>query len=417
MILNPFNGLSDLTLESQVGTSGYYVPTDTLKLNESDRLEYLYADTSYGGKKSVVKYKLTPIEFICFVYGSTRNEMLARAQALSKAVAAGGTIEITIGSSTTYYTYECSPIPALADITSNKWDAIARAQANYVVALAVTLQTQPYGDSGEYTSKASLVTIDNGGCKSIDTFSGDAPSLLQVTLVPPAATTKMLLSTKTGTLPTYQFEPDGWTETVDVTRTYGHYNSVTLNTYDTDYLPIPTDYEGYVAFFAVVKASTTEAYLKLGARLDSTPVWASSQIYQVEQANVWHIVYLGEYNLPLERRSDSLTDAVVPTLEAWGTAVLDVDSMFILFTEDGIKQVDIELDTGDKVFIEENLATILNASNAQVGRPSSVYGIPLTLNGDGNLIVFSQCSTGYTPADDIVVTVKAKYRTVYPFGS
>lgn len=416
MILNPSNGLSDLTLESQVGTSGYYVPMDTLKLNESDRLEYLYADTAYGGKKSVVKYKLTPIEFICFVYGSTRNEMLARAQALSKAVAAGGTIDITIGSSTTYYTYEGSPIPALADITSNKWDSIARAQAEYVVALAVTLQTQPYGDSGEYAANNSG-QIENAGVMAITSVYGDSPSLLQITLAPYYTTTRILLCSKTGTLPTYQFEPNGWTETVDVTRTYGHYNSVTLNTYDTDYLPIPTDYEGYVAFFAIVRASTTEAYLKLGARLGTTAVWASSQIYQVEQANVWHIVYLGEYNLPLESRSDSLTDAVVPTLEAWGTAVLDVDSMFILFTEDGIKQIDVELDSGDEVFVENNLATILNSTGSQVGRPSNVYGIPLTINGSGNLIAFTQRSTGYDPTDYATVHIKAKYRTVYPFGS
>lgn len=415
MTLSPL-GLSAITLENQVETSGYYVPMDTLKLNESDRLEYLYADTSYGGKHSTTKYKLTPIEFICFVYGSTRDEMLSRSQTLSKAVAAGGTITITIGTTATIYTYEASPIPALADITKNKWDAIARAQAEYVVALAVTLKTQPYGDNGSYVSKYTGVVL-NGGSVAITNIKGDAPALLQTTLVPYSTTDKVLICAKTGTLPTYQFEPEGWTETVDANRTYGHYNSTTLNTYATQYLPINTDYEGYVAFFAIVKASTTNAYLKVGARLNGESVWAGSQIYQVEEAAVWHIVYMGEYNLPLEKRSDSLTDTVVPTLEAWGTAVLDVDSMFILFTENGVQQLDFDLGTGDRLFIEENLASVLNTIGVQVGRPTNVYGTPLTLNGDGHIITFTQRSTGYDPSDDGTVVVKAKYRTVYPFGS
>jgi hypothetical protein len=447
----------------QFGTSfrssltGFYVLLDTLNFNESERRDVLYSDTRYGGKAINVKEKLTPVEFQCIVFGTTRDEMLRNSEKLANTITnpKGGLLEYLPdeATTTTYFTYEMSIIPKVSSKKLNRWDDIKREHNIHAMIFDVELMTHPFGHSRIFQAiTPSQTTLSNSVNNHLDLLDirGDVPALLQTKLTNLVAgqtlnkfyiCSRSSLYSTLGTLVS-SFEAEdaaelvgSWGIQVDAARSGGGYQRLSAS--DADWnrivfdLPSNTQYEGLITILPVIRASSTSFKCRLAVYLNSTAVWVSRNQYSPELANIWHILYAGEFNFPPIALSSDFTTPLQLAIEFMlpsGSATLDVDFVQIMYSDESIMQVDIDTGRnvgatyGESLLLETGLdyirkSLVLNDSDAITRYANSVYGtLSLLATKDTRLyVLFERLNGTHLPTDQVEVETNIIYRTTYPF--
>lgn len=441
--------------QSSVAT-GFYLLLDTLDFHESERREILYSETKYGGKAINTSDKLAPVEFSCIVFGTTRNEMLARSEQLAQAVGniKGGLFEYTPDGVTTtsFYTYEMSAKPSLSSQKLNRWDDINRERGIFAMIFDVILTTQPFAHSNLFAAVTpSRSTLDNQGSYNwfdLLDVKGDVPALVQVKLTNPNAATlnrfyicsRSSVYSSLTTLVSYfegenaDIEIGTWTTVADATRSNGNYNRLTLSASVWGSalfnLPSTTQYEGLITVLPVLRASTLDVVCRVAIYLNNTLVWASPNQY-IPETTKWEILYAGEFNFPPLTLSNDVNATLQLAVEFLGTGTVDVDFVSIFFSDEGIGQIDITTDASygvaqnQSLLLETDLqnirkAIVIDSGDNIVRMAKSIYG---TLNStiaiqDTRVFVLFQRLSGtdlHIPADDLNVTTQIIYRSTYPF--
>jgi hypothetical protein len=435
--------------------TGFYLLLDTLEFHESERREILYSETKFGGKAINFADKLTPLEFSCIVFGTTRNQMLERSEQLAQAVGnvKGGLFEYTPDGVTTtsFYTYEMSAKPSISSQKLNRWDDIARERGIFAMIFDVTLTTQPFVHSQVFTAVSPTIsTIDNTGSNNafdLSGIKGDVPALVQLKLTNTNAATlnrfyicsrSSVLSTLASLVSYFEAEDadtmvGSWTNQVDAARSGGEYQQLTCSPtvwgsllFD---LPSINDYEGLLTILPVVKASVTTIVCRIAVYLNDVLVWASPNQYSPETTG-WEILYAGEFNFPPILISNDTNATLQLAVEFLGTGTVNVDFVQVFFSDESIAQIDISTDAsygvsyGQTLLFETDLKNIRKAivldslDNVQYFA-RSIYGtLSLTCFRDTRFLALWQRMTGadlHIPADSMDLVTSVIYRSTYPF--
>lgn len=441
--------------QSAVAT-GFYLLLDTLDFHESERREILYSETKYGGKAINYQDKLTPLEFSCIVFGTTRNQMLERSEQLAQAVGnvKGGLFEYTPDGVTTtsFYTYEMSAKPSVSSQKLNRWDDIARERGIFAMIFDVVLTTQPFVHSEVFDTIApSRSTLDNQGTYNwfdLVNIKGDVPALVQVKLTNPNAATlnrfyicsrSSIYSTLASLVSYFEGESASvtigtWANQADAARSGGSYKRLTASAVTWGSLlfnlPSISQYEGLITVLPVIRCSSLAVVCRIAVYLNGGLVWASPTQYSPETTK-WEILYAGEFNFPPIVMSDDANATLQLAVEFLGAGTVDVDFIQIFYSDEAIGQIDITLDASygvaqtQALLLETDLANIRKAivvdgSDNVVRFAKSIYG---TLNSaiginDTRIFVLFQRLSGaelHLPADDINVETQIIYRSTYPF--
>lgn len=440
--------------QSAVAT-GFYLLLDTLNFHESDRREILYSETKYGGKAINYQDKLTPLEFSCIVFGTTRNQMLERSEQLAQTVGnvKGGLFEYTPDGVTTtsFYTYEMSAKPSLSNQKLNKWDDIARERGIFAMIFDVVLTTQPFVHSLSFQSiiptDTTLVNTGSGNFFDLENIKGDVPALVQVKLTNPNAqvlnrfyicSRSSVYSTLASLVSYFEGESadtliGSWATVADATRSNGNYKRLTGSaiTWGSLLFDLPSndDYQGLITILPVIRASATTILCRAAIYLNDTLVWASPTQYAPETTK-WEILYAGEFNFPPITLSEDANAVLQLSVEFLGTGTVDVDFVQVMFSDESIQQVDVTLDEtfgvsqNQSLLLETDLqyirkAMVIDSSDDVQRFAKSIYGT-LSLNAFENTRFFAlwQRLTGtslHLPADNITISTKVIYRSTYPF--
>jgi len=440
--------------QSSVAT-GFYLLLDTLEFHESERREILYSETKYGGKAINFADKLTPLEFSCIVFGSTRNQMLERSEQLAQTVGnvRGGLFEYTPDGVTTtsFYTYEMSTKPSVSSQKLNRWDDIARERGIFAMIFDVVLTTQPFVHSQVFDLIApTQLTIDNGNNNNafdLESIKGDVPALVQVQLTNPNADTlnRFYICSRSSVLSTLAtldsfFEAEdantkigSWANQADATRSNSQYERLTGSAVTWGSLLFNlssvTQWEGLITILPVIRASVTTIVCRTAIYLNDALVWASPNQYSPETTK-WEVLYAGEFNFPPILVSESSNAVLQLAVEFLGTGTVDVDFVSVFFSDEAIQQVDITLDASYGVSYNETLLletdlknqrkAIVQDSGQNIQRfAKSIYGsLSLTAFRDTRFFVLFQRLSGtnlHLPADSLSINTQIIYRSTYPF--
>lgn len=436
--------------------TGFYLLLDTLDFHESERRDILYSETRFGGKAINYQDKLTSLEFSCIVFGTTRNQMLERSEQLAQAVGnvKGGLFEYTPDGVTTtsYYSYEMSAKPSLSSQKLNRWDDISRERGIFAMIFDVSLMTQPFAHSQLFADVTpSRSTLDNQGSYNwfdLLDIKGDVPALVQVKLTNPNADalnrfyicSRSSVYSTLASLVSY-FEAENadteigtWANQADAARSNGSYKRLTLSAsvwgsllFD---LPSIAQYEGLITILPVIRASTLNVVCRVAVYLNNELVWASPNQYTPETTK-WEILYAGEFNFPPLVMSNDVNATLQLAVEFLGGGTLDCDMVQIMYSDEGIGQIDISTDGSygvsynQSLLLETDLANIRKAivvdSGDNVQRMAkSIYGTlnsALAINDTRIFVLFQRLSGTdlHIPTDDLNVSTKIIYRSTYPF--
>lgn len=436
--------------------TGFYLLLDTLNFHESERREILYSETKYGGKAINTSDKLAPVEFSVIVFGTTRNQMLARSEQLAQTVGniKGGLFEYTPDGVTTtsFYTYEMSAKPAVSSQKLNRWDDIARERGIFAMIFDVTLTTQPFVHSQLFAAiSPSRSTLDNQGTYNwfdLLDIKGDVPALVQVKLTNPNAATlnRFYICSRSSVYSSLStlvsnFEAENadteigtWANQADAARSNGNYNQLTLSasTWGSLLFNLPSiaQYEGLITVLPVIRASTPNVVCRVAVYLNDELVWASPNQYSPETIK-WEILYAGEFNFPPLTMSNDVNATLQLAVEFLGGGTLDVDFVQIFFSDEGIGQIDVSTDGSygvaqtQSLLLETDLqnirkAIVIDSGDNVVRMAKSIYGTLNSVIGinDTRVFVLFQRLSGadlHIPADDLNVTTQIIYRSTYPF--
>jgi hypothetical protein len=158
-------GLSALTIDAGLaavfsGTTPYLTPVQTVRLHEEQRLQVQYPDGNAGAGQTWHAYTpLVPVDLVVVIKAETRAGLVDAYEDLARACMNrhGGLIQYKPdgASTSTYYHYIQSAPPKLRDESDNRWDAAAKSDGYYTMALDVSLMTRPYG-TGEPDSPTAI---------------------------------------------------------------------------------------------------------------------------------------------------------------------------------------------------------------------------------------------------------------------
>lgn len=442
--------------QSAIAT-GFYILLDTLNFHENERRDIVYSETRYGGKAINWVDKLTPIEFQVIVFGSDRNEMLERSEALAMAVSnvKGGLFEYRPDgvSTSTYYSYEASARPSVSSQKLNRWDDIQREHSINAMIFDVVLQTQPIAHSKVFNAiTPSRSTLDNYGSYNyfdLVDIKGDIPALVQVTLnnVNSQTLNRFYICSRSSVYSTLAslvswFEAENasstigsWSNQSDAGRSNGNYKRLTGSATVWGSLlfnlPSVSQYEGLITVLPIVRSSNANVLCRAAVYLNGVLVWASPNQYSFEAANQWQILYAGEFNFPPLIISNDTNATLQLAVEFLGTGNVDVDAIQIMYSDEAIAQIDITTDASYGVaqnyglLLETDLnylrkAIVIDGSSNVQRFAKSIYG---SINQavaiqDTRVYVLFQRLSGtdlHVPADQVGVTTKIIYRTTYPF--
>jgi len=432
LILHPATeGLSDITFDQSGATgatSGYIVPAGSIRLHEEKRLEIAYAQSPRrdGGEVSGAHGPLVPLEFDVLISGTSRADMLEKADALYSAVTCpdGGTLEFKpdgVGASvmSTFYHYLQSPPPALVQSRDNRWDNPAKADSRYRILAQVTLMTLPFATSDPDSPVIVIngATVYNVGDGSQDyatatasVVKGGLPALVRLSVTPggtgDAAVGRLLLANRTRGLTNFDatylsssaIAPTGvWSNQVDASRCGGSYERCTPTANGEVYgrrftISNWSDHKGRVAIAVIVRSNGTakrEFDIYYAWTIGNTVVYGEAK--NVSQVQQWEVLLLGEPDIPETELSDIddldlYIDIYVKRTS--GTGTFDIDGLKLFYTDEGALQVDMPAGVGASSsykFILENLehrdiAHVLTTAANKLSYLPTVYGSFLTFD-------------------------------------
>lgn len=442
---------------------GYYSPTDSLNLNEKERIEILYSETKLGGQAIRSVGKLVDVEFVVFMMASTKDALETLSHNLNKAIMnpKGGRIEFRPHGNTisTFYYYEASQPYELADITHNKWDWEQDFHNNqFVRAAIVTLKTKPYGTSDVYeTVTPTRSTVQNATYGTyynyfdLPTIKGDLPAIFQLRVRHlldgieinrlMLCTRSSVLSTLSNVVQTLQAENGtgvgAWSTQNDATRSGGRYMRLSPAANDTYYqLRIPiqneSDHRGLVGMLAVIRPSNANFTGKVGYALNGNEIWTDTTEYTPEFSNQWQVMYLGEHHLPPLGIADNETLSNPQLSLHFKTSsggTVDVDCVFLFFGDETVAQYDFDSDRNEGISYSEKFVVQTNKNNDRVAQVTDlsnnvlryvrgIYGSVFLEARDTTRVFMLMERAGGThnPYDQASIEVKVLYRTIAPFG-
>lgn len=470
-------GMSTLvfdTLSIHSSTTGYYAHSaddgSSFNFNEGTRLDIIYSDTRFGGRAISKKSNLVPINFTCFVWGTTRAEMLSRSHTLNKVLmnSAGGWIEYRPdgASVSTYYRYEMSKPASLSTVS---WDAHVEGTGKFVSVLEVEIMTHPDATSRypvDITTSRSIIANTTYGSYynyfDVTGIKGDLPAIVQVVVTNIQSGTNQELnrlyvvsrSSIKSTLSNIKQIYEAETATItgegsvqsDTTRSGGSFVRVepaALDTWTTLKFSIDNeaDHRGRIAIFGVLKPSLTATNwkLKIGYGIGTSEIWMDTNQYSPEENSKWHIAYLGELDFPPITTDDSTTispSLIVKAKLDTGTIgeTLDIDFVSFVFSDESIQQINIsDTRTIGTSYNQRLLSTFDQVNNLRVAQitnltyevnysVSSIYGSPYLEAVDTTryFMMFERVTGSselHVPSDVVNVTTKIIYRTIFPFGA
>lgn len=439
---------------------GYYVPTDTLNLNEKDRVEVLYSQTKLGGRAISKVANLVDVEFTAFVFGVDRATVLAKAHALNKAVMnpKGGKLEYRPYGATlsTYYYYEASSPSSLVEIDHNKWDwEQAFYENQYVIALEITLKTKPFGVSDVYEAVTpSRTTLQNASYGSYYNYfdlpqvKGDVPALFRLKMRNLQTgvdlsrvylcTRSSVLSSLSNVVQTLQAETGtGWSTITGGSYSGGAAKQLTIATPDvfSTGLRIPyaneEDHRGLVGVL-VAGSFVSGSKLQLGYAINGTEIWRDVREFPVD-STVMHLAYAGEHHLPPMAVPDSgaiSNPELVLYVKAPATGSVIIDCIHLIFSDETVCQYDFGEIRDSGITNNQLMVVETNRDNDRVARVTNLSEVPeyyiKSVVGSVFLeasdvtrvfLLFEERLGVYNPYDQVSIEVQVMYRTVYPFGS
>jgi len=425
----------------QAATSGYYVPADTIDVHESERESIVYSDTRYGGSAVSTRLNLAPFTFTCFVWGTTRSEMLDRAKTLARIVNNEGMVEYkpTDASISTYYDYVKSVRPTRANINKNQWDDINKDSDRYVMAFEVNLQTKPIGHSNSYTALFTNSNKQTGYYFALADIIGDTPAILELTMGTfNENLSKMYLFTRSETLATLSnlqslYEAINYDTNSGTWAVYG-LNYAMRSTGDSTWQRLTfdinnePDHRGLIGFVIVARTENTDVEFRMRFEADGVVLYTSPDTYKLSEANKWLLQYCGEFTLPKVAISDNIDYSNLSfSIECKGTGNIDIMNVHLLFADEYIMEIDIDSTPGgatsENVIVSstndyKRIVQMVNGSGEISDVPYRVYGSQfIGVLQDCRLYTLFQGDTDYfNPANTGYFTIKAKYRTIYPFS-
>lgn len=436
---------------------GFYVPLDSLEFNEAERREFIYSETRYGGKAVNEKLNLTDVNFICFVVGRNRQEMLQLSNQLNITVTypLGGELAYKPdgASITSYYTYEASAVPAVAQIDHNHWDEeLTKEGGLYVMAFNVTLKTHPLNHSAVQTlslSTGQITNGDGGNFFNVSDIKGNVPAIIHLAAQNSSngqSISRIYLCSRSAIYANYastmQFEAENgtvigsWSNQSDAARSGGAYRRTTLNT--TDWIGIkfplssPQAYQGLLAHMVVIKPSLTTLESRVAVYVGSERVWTSEQTWTPTKANAWQVLYVGEYNFPPFALVPTTTGAYIAVefRATNGSPTLDFDFMQLMWSDEAIQQIDVGYDQsygmsyGQKTYVAMGLDYkrfnyVAANDNTYLYPVRNTYGtLGLTaIQGARLHLLWERINTNdlHNADDTMDLMASIIYRSTYPF--
>lgn len=384
LILRP-TGLTAITFDmsaSTGATSGYVVDAGSLRLNEEERLDIVYAEGAKmdGGRVASSRGPLVELSFAVILSDTSRAAMIQRAHTLIKAVNNddGGTLQykpdgVGAGVRSTYYHYLKSKPPALRAAPGNRWDGPVPDDGVYRVVMEVELMTLPFATSDpdnpvQVLTVTTLNNIDDGTNDYVTitaaTVEGSMPALVRFIAHPltagaAAAVGRFWLAqriegldnfaatylTSAAVVPTAV-----WSTETDAARCGGSYYRCTPAASNIVYARRYTianwsDHKGRAAIMVVVRnnggmASDFDIYYRW--TIANYALTGDSK--NTASARLWEPLILGEVTLPETDMSDIedldlyIDICVVRTS---GSGTFDLDCLKLLYTDVGVIQADM----------------------------------------------------------------------------
>jgi len=440
LILHPY-GLSGITFSTlEAGSTGYYVHPNSLRFNEEDREQMFYSGgANVDGGEFVSSYgPLVDVEFTALVFGSTRAQMIQRAQALKHAIGNenGGTLEYKpegITTRSTFYHYVKSPTPRLAKMDENIWEGnpkISQSQGQiYVAGFDVVLRTLPAATSDPdnlVSLSLSRSTLDNThdtGEGQYNFFDIDGDDIVGDL----SAYTRLMVrnsqsndyekigrvyvtarseyySTFASLIQIYESDAASvvqysqfWSTESDSDRSNGSYLLCASPASENEQIlrfsiSNETDHRGRVAILACISAcgSGYNAWrIKARYRAASDTIVESTPETQPEDFTRWHLVYCGELDFP--PTSIDTTESISPYIDLVLTRntgnvsdTIAIDFIALLFMDESVVQFDVDDGFGNsekllsmQLASGKDIAHVVNQATLELNRiVDRKYGSP-----------------------------------------
>lgn len=440
-ILHPTN-LSDINLipSGDPKIEDYVIDLGSLSLKEGEREEVAYSEGANldGGDAVASHGPLVPLEFDVVVHGcgataeAGRQNLMGNIHALVQAARAGGTFEYKpedLGGTvrSTFYHYVQSQPPRQRAVRGNNLDAPPVVEesggTSYVFAsiLEMVLMTQPFATSDPdvpivMVNNVTVYNQDDGVAGYVTTAADavkgtiEAVTQLRIRNMVSAAIGRLWYFLRSSGLTNFAPILEGgtaddnsevwWSTVADTSRRSNSflryappeeandqwaYRSFTISN--------PDDHTGRAAIAVICRSwDETIAAWDLKASVEVANTEMETEGKNPEKAGAWHVVILGEVDIPPTPISADESFSPVITLylrRTSGAAAIDVDFLMLLYVNEYPQQVTMDdgvgVASGCSFMLEnfqEELCHVVNASTLAFVKTAEAVAPLLQLKPD-----------------------------------
>lgn len=439
LVFHPANtDLSDIEIDMALDdsfTSGYCVPSGSIRFNEDRRIEVVYGEGAGGLDRGEVSgWRGVPVDIVfdVVVSDTTPAGKAEKASALMDVVLddMGGWLEYKpdgFGASvlSTFYEYLKSPPPRTKDRRENRWDSAGvgnDAQRVYRIELEVRLRTQPVGISDpdspvQVLSPATVYSIGDGSQDFVtipaSSIKGSLPALARIQITPGAGgasaigsfymakRSKGLTNFEATYLTATYLAPTGvWSTQTISGRCDGSVYRCDADTNKEVYgirynIANWRDHIGRAAIMIVAKhAGDTPDEWHFWYRWAVGTAVVTGKRKTLARAGNWQFLLLGELDIPPAEMGDSedldmYIDVMVERQK--GGSVLWIDVLKLFYVDQAVLRVDTPAGVGAENthrFLVENfkeeIAHVIVSATSKVQYLCNAYGHFFTLDHNRN---------------------------------